>query len=207
MLIGSLTTLKPSASLDRRSGAALGSIRRFGASCWSCSTSSRARRPPARRRSSIADVPLRRARALHADRDPGRVRRRRAASSQPPGSRASGGTRTVRPTCSRSRSTSPRLVLTDDAIPRLRDQPGADPLGEPVGDVARQRHRAALHQSGRAGNERRALRTPEYRRSSLLVPRPATYVSHQGERPIAITWRLHHRLSGDLFAEFAAAVA
>ena len=36
---------------------------------------------------------------------------------------------------------------------------------------------------------------------------PATYVSHQGERPIAITWRLHHRLPGDLFAEFAAAVA
>jgi superfamily II DNA or RNA helicase/HKD family nuclease len=35
----------------------------------------------------------------------------------------------------------------------------------------------------------------------------ATYVSHKGERPIAITWRLHHRLSGDLFAEFAAAVA
>jgi superfamily II DNA or RNA helicase/HKD family nuclease len=36
---------------------------------------------------------------------------------------------------------------------------------------------------------------------------PATYVSHQGERPIAITWRLRHRLPGDLFAEFAAAVA
>jgi hypothetical protein len=36
---------------------------------------------------------------------------------------------------------------------------------------------------------------------------PATYVSHQGERPIAIMWRLHHRLPGDLFAEFAAAVA
>jgi hypothetical protein len=36
---------------------------------------------------------------------------------------------------------------------------------------------------------------------------PATYVSHKGERPVAITWRLHHRLSGDLFAEFAAAVA
>jgi superfamily II DNA or RNA helicase len=35
----------------------------------------------------------------------------------------------------------------------------------------------------------------------------ATYVSHRGERPIAITWRLHHRLPGDLFAEFAAAVA
>jgi superfamily II DNA or RNA helicase/HKD family nuclease len=36
---------------------------------------------------------------------------------------------------------------------------------------------------------------------------PATYVSHEGEKPIAIKWRLHHRLPGDLFAEFAAAVA
>jgi superfamily II DNA or RNA helicase len=36
---------------------------------------------------------------------------------------------------------------------------------------------------------------------------PATHVSHQGERPIAITWRLQHRLPGDLFAQFAAAVA
>jgi superfamily II DNA or RNA helicase/HKD family nuclease len=36
---------------------------------------------------------------------------------------------------------------------------------------------------------------------------PATYVSHQGERPMAITWRLEHLLPGDLFASFAAAVA
>ncbi|HEY3924925.1 MAG TPA: DUF3427 domain-containing protein [Acidothermaceae bacterium] len=35
----------------------------------------------------------------------------------------------------------------------------------------------------------------------------ATYVSHQGDRPIAFTWRLRHRLPGDLYAEFAAAVA
>ncbi|WP_420453161.1 DUF3427 domain-containing protein [Ilumatobacter sp.] len=34
---------------------------------------------------------------------------------------------------------------------------------------------------------------------------PATYVSHEGDRPIAITWRLHHRLPGDIFTEFAAA--
>ncbi len=34
---------------------------------------------------------------------------------------------------------------------------------------------------------------------------PATYVSHEGERPIAITWKLEHRLPADLFAEFAAA--
>lgn len=36
---------------------------------------------------------------------------------------------------------------------------------------------------------------------------PATYVSHAGEKPMAITWRLQHPLPGDLFAQFAAAVA
>lgn len=36
---------------------------------------------------------------------------------------------------------------------------------------------------------------------------PATYVKHEGELPMAVTWRLHHPLSGDLFASFAAAVA
>lgn len=36
---------------------------------------------------------------------------------------------------------------------------------------------------------------------------PATYVSHEGERPMAITWKLDTPLSGDLFAAFAAAVA
>ena len=36
---------------------------------------------------------------------------------------------------------------------------------------------------------------------------PARYVSHEGELPMAITWRLEHPLPGDLFASFAAAVA
>ena len=36
---------------------------------------------------------------------------------------------------------------------------------------------------------------------------PATYVQHEGERPIAFTWRLETPLPGDLFAAFAAAVA
>lgn len=36
---------------------------------------------------------------------------------------------------------------------------------------------------------------------------PASYVSHESELPMAITWRLKHRLPGDLFAQFAAAVA
>ena len=36
---------------------------------------------------------------------------------------------------------------------------------------------------------------------------PAKYVSHEGERPMSIRWRLAHELPGDLFAQFAAAVA
>jgi len=36
---------------------------------------------------------------------------------------------------------------------------------------------------------------------------PATYVRHESERPMSITWRLEHPLPGDLYATFAAAVA
>jgi hypothetical protein len=36
---------------------------------------------------------------------------------------------------------------------------------------------------------------------------PASYVSHDGERPMAIRWQLNEPLSGDLFAQFAAAVS
>lgn len=36
---------------------------------------------------------------------------------------------------------------------------------------------------------------------------PATYVTHEGELPMAVTWRLDHSLPGDLFVTFAAAVA
>jgi superfamily II DNA or RNA helicase/HKD family nuclease len=36
---------------------------------------------------------------------------------------------------------------------------------------------------------------------------PASYVRHEGELPMAVTWRLHHSLPGDLFQAFAAAVA
>lgn len=35
----------------------------------------------------------------------------------------------------------------------------------------------------------------------------ATYVQHEGERPMQITWRLHHPLPGDVFATYRAAVA
>lgn len=36
---------------------------------------------------------------------------------------------------------------------------------------------------------------------------PAAYVSHEGEQPMAITWRLEHPLPADLYTSFAAAVA
>jgi hypothetical protein len=36
---------------------------------------------------------------------------------------------------------------------------------------------------------------------------PAEYVKHEGELPMAVTWRLERELPGDLFASFAAAVA
>ena len=36
---------------------------------------------------------------------------------------------------------------------------------------------------------------------------PATYVKHESETPMSVTWRLEHLLPGDLFEQFAAAVA
>ena len=36
---------------------------------------------------------------------------------------------------------------------------------------------------------------------------PASYVSHEGDRPISFRWRLEHRLPADLYSLFAAAVA
>lgn len=48
------------------------------------------------------------------------------------------------------------------------------------------------------------LRTDQ-RAFSFLGPAP--YVRHESELPMAVTWRLHYALPGDLFAAFAAAVA
>ncbi len=36
---------------------------------------------------------------------------------------------------------------------------------------------------------------------------PASYQSHESEKPMQVTWKLKHRLPGDLYATFAAAVA
>ena len=34
---------------------------------------------------------------------------------------------------------------------------------------------------------------------------PATYVTHKGERPMSITWRLHHPMPAELFEEMKVA--
>ena len=36
---------------------------------------------------------------------------------------------------------------------------------------------------------------------------PATYVSHEGDRPIAFVWKLQRHLPAELYTSFAAAVA
>jgi hypothetical protein len=36
---------------------------------------------------------------------------------------------------------------------------------------------------------------------------PATYVRHEGDRPIAFVWKLERRLPAELYTSFAAAVA
>ena len=42
---------------------------------------------------------------------------------------------------------------------------------------------------------------------AFLFLGPAGYVSHVGELPMAVTWRLEAPLPGDVFQAFAAAVA
>lgn len=36
---------------------------------------------------------------------------------------------------------------------------------------------------------------------------PADYVSHEGERPVAITWKLHRAMPAEVYLEARAAVA
>jgi len=54
---------------------------------------------------------------------------------------------------------------------------------------------------------RRSKNTPDGRTRPYFFAGLADYVSHRGERPIAITWQLRHPLPGDTFANFRAAVA
>lgn len=44
------------------------------------------------------------------------------------------------------------------------------------------------------------------RTTPFVYAGPATYVEHRSELPMQITWRLLHRLPGDVFADYRAAV-
>jgi len=54
---------------------------------------------------------------------------------------------------------------------------------------------------------RRSKTTSDGRTRAYFFAGLVDYLSHKGERPIAITWRLQEPLPGDVFAEFRAAVA
>jgi superfamily II DNA or RNA helicase len=77
-------------------------------------------------------------------------------------------------------------------------------------------------QSATAANSRTARRYIQHRANNtniVLFARlaaddrafwclgPATYVEHEGDRPVSFKWRLENRLPGDLYAQFGAAVA
>lgn len=112
-----------------------------------------------------------------------------------------------KPSCSRSRSQEQRRLLAHHPIPRLRDQPDPHPLesqsitreDSPTG--LRHRHH---ERDGRAILLFARLRADD---RAFWFLGPATYRSHVGEKPMAITWELDVPLSGDLYAAFAAAVA
>ena len=101
-----------------------------------------------------------------------------------------------------------RRLLADHPLPRLRHQPRRSSTGRASRRPRRQRDRAALHQPrdarARASCCSRGC-APTTARSGSSAPR--AYVSHEGERPIAITWELHQPLPADLYQSFAAAVA
>lgn len=54
---------------------------------------------------------------------------------------------------------------------------------------------------------RTARKDAASRTKPYLCAGTAKYVEHRSERPIQITWRLDHKLPGDVFAEYRAAVA
>lgn len=54
---------------------------------------------------------------------------------------------------------------------------------------------------------RSAKKEPNGRTMAYFCAGTATYVEHQSERPIQITWKLRYALPGDVFADYRAAVA
>ena len=86
-------------------------------------------------------------------------------------------------------------VLPDDALPRLRDQPRPDPLGEPVGRPApTARPAGATSTTSRCGTSVMLFARLRSDDRAFWFLGPATYVRHESELPMAVTWRLQHPL-------------
>jgi hypothetical protein len=145
------------------------------------STTSTPRSTPPRRAAAGA-------RPLHAHRDPRRLRRRPRAPRSRPG----------RPACTRPRTPADLLAFTLDKTSgsfspttRYRDYAISRELihWESQSSTRADSETGLRYQQPRARSGQRdpALR-PLRRRAGLLVPRAGAYVSHEGERPMAITW-------------------
>jgi superfamily II DNA or RNA helicase len=184
-----------------------GSTRRCSRSCASSSASSRVASITCTTASSHIPTSRCRCTPLHAHRDPRRVRHRRGGEGPcvaDGGLPGQGGARG--PPGLHARQVQ-RQLLTDHALPRLRDQPRAHPLGESVDDRAASDtgRRYQTHVAGSTSIMLFARLRSDDRAFWFLGP--ASYLRHESEMPMAVTWRLHHPLPGDLFASFAAAVA
>ena len=100
-----------------------------------------------------------------------------------------------------------RWVFANNPVPGLCDQPNAHPLGEPICHVGGELDGTALHRATRRANECRYVRAPSNDERAFWCLGRASYVSHEGNRPIAFRWQLASPLPGDLYSAFAAAVA
>ncbi len=100
-------------------------------------------------------------------------------------------------------------LLADDDVPRLRPVARAVPLGVAERDVGRVSGRAAVPHPREPAARTSLLLAREHRTNEwggtgpYTCLGPASYVSHRGDRPIAITWALRHPLTADLFRDAA----
>ena len=77
--------------------------------------------------------------------------------------------------------------------------------------VAGERGQNYIHHEARDRSVALFIRTAKKDAAGRTIPYfcagTATYVEHQSERPIQITWNLHHPLPGDTFTTYRAAIA
>ena len=95
-------------------------------------------------------------------------------------------------------------VLTDHDVPGLRDLAAGDPLGVAERPRVRRVHdppirRARGDVAGMCCCSRARARLGPLGVQPLMFLGPATYVSHEGSRPVAFRWRLDRPMPTDFF--------